>query len=109
MRALPLPIVKLKRLLPLRGFCPSGNCTGKSRAEVSLERAHEDRGVVGAAEADPNVAVVRAELVDAAVANGAVERHLAIDREHFEVRRGCVVDEDVAVGGLRADLARSSW
>lgn len=36
--------------------------------EITLGGAHEDRGVVGAAEADTNVAVVRAELVDAVVA-----------------------------------------
>ena len=33
MRALPLPSVKLNRLLPLRGFWPSGSCTGKSAAK----------------------------------------------------------------------------
>jgi hypothetical protein len=48
---------------------------------------------------------VRAEPIRAAIANGAVEGHLAVDRKRLEVRRGCIVDENVAIGRFGGDLA----
>ena len=105
MRALPLPSVKLKRLLPSARALPFGQLDREVGAEVALERAHEHRGVRRAAEPDADVAAVRRQAIRAAVAHRPVEGDVAVDRRRLQARRLRVFDDDVAVGRFGGHVA----